>query len=142
MIRALLDTNVLVSAAIKPDGKPSQILQQAGARFELLCTEYILAELEDVLARPHIQKKYRELVSPERREQFLALLRGLADLVEVQTELSVVPDREDNVVLAGAVDGAADYLVTGDPHLLEVKEQLGCQVITPDTFLQLLTDEK
>jgi putative PIN family toxin of toxin-antitoxin system len=141
MIRALLDTNVLVSAAIKPDGKPAQILQQAGARFELLCTEFVLAELADVLTRPHIQKKYLELVVPERREQFTALVCSLAELVDVQGELSVVSDADDNPVLAEAVEGEADYLVTGDPHLLAIGALQTCRMVTPDAFLQLLLSE-
>ncbi len=56
-MRAVLDTNVLVSIAIMPAGKPGQIFQQAAVAFDLLCSEYILAELTDVLGRPHIQKR-------------------------------------------------------------------------------------
>jgi predicted nucleic acid-binding protein len=44
-MRVLLDTNVLVSTAIKPEGKPAQILQRAATSFELVCSEYILDEL-------------------------------------------------------------------------------------------------
>jgi integrase len=54
----LLDTNVLVSTAIKPAGKPAQIFQPAGIRYELVCTEHVLDELADELGRPHLQKNY------------------------------------------------------------------------------------
>jgi putative PIN family toxin of toxin-antitoxin system len=140
MIRALLDTNVLVSAAIKPQGKPAQILQLAAARYELLCTEFILNELADVLARPHLQKKYRDLVAPGRREQFAGLVRSLAEVIAVSSELRVVADADDNAVLAGALDGRADYLVSGDPHLLQHGVYRRCQIVTPDAFLQVLAD--
>jgi putative PIN family toxin of toxin-antitoxin system len=142
MIRALLDTNVLVSAAIKPEGKPAQILRQAAAQFELLCTEYVLAELAEVLTRPHLQQKFKDLVAPARREQFVALVRSLAEVIDVETKLRVVSDTDDNAVLAGAVDGEADFLITGDPHLMKVGEFRRCRVVTPDEFLHILTDER
>jgi uncharacterized protein len=142
MMRVLLDTNVLVSTAIKPEGKPGQIFRFAAARYDLLCTEAILAELADVLARPHLQKKYKDLVAPARREQFVNLVQALAEMVTVESRLEVVADPDDNLVLAGAIDGSADYLVTGDPHLLEIGEYQRCRIITPDEFLQLLSGEE
>jgi putative PIN family toxin of toxin-antitoxin system len=141
-MRALLDTNVLVSTAIKPEGKPARIFQRAGDRFELVCSEYILAELADVLARPHIQKHYKDLVAPERREQFLTLVRSLAVMVVIQTRLDVVSDEADNQVLASAVDGQADFLVSGDPHLLSLLRYAGCKIVSPDQFLVILQKEE
>ena len=137
-MRALLDTNVLVSTAIKPAGKPALIFQLAGVRFDLLTCERVLAELAEVLGRPHIQRKYKNLVTAQRREQFLAVVQSLATLVEARTKLSVASDPADNEVLAGAVDGQADFLVTGDPHLLVVKQYAGCKIVTPDQFLAVL----
>ena len=56
MIRAVLDTNVLVSAAIKKNGKPERILLASGERFTLVCSAYILEEVDRVLSRRHIHK--------------------------------------------------------------------------------------
>jgi uncharacterized protein len=140
-MRVLLDTNVLVSTAIKPEGKPAQIFQRAATSFELVCSEYILDELADVLVRAHIQKKYKDLVAPERREQFIARVRSLAVMVEVQTNLEVVSDKDDNRVLAGAVDGRTDFLVSGDPHLLALQHYEGCKIVSPDQFLEILQKE-
>ncbi len=137
-MRVLLDTNVLVSTAIKPAGKPAQIFRRAGIHYELLCSEFILEELDDVLARAHIQNKFKDLVTPERREQFMALVRSLAETVELHTTLDVVSDADDNQVLAGAVDGHADFLVTGDPHLLALSQMRECKIVTPDQFLRVL----
>jgi putative PIN family toxin of toxin-antitoxin system len=139
MIRVLLDTNVLVSTAIKPTGKPAQIFRQAAIGYELICTAYILEELADVLARPHIQKKFKELVAPARRAQFIALVESLAEMVEPQSRLEVVADADDNQILAGAVDGRADYLVTGDPHLLTVGQMGECKLVSPEQFLIVLS---
>ncbi len=141
-MRVLLDTNVLVSTVIKPEGKPAQIFQRAATGFELVCSEYILKELADVLIRPHIQKKYKNLVAPERRGQFITLVRSLAAMVEVQTTLDVVSDEDDNQVLAGAVDGRAEFLVTGDPHLLVLQQYRGCKIVNPAQFLAVLQKEE
>jgi predicted nucleic acid-binding protein len=59
-------------------------------------------------------------------------------MVEVQTALNVVADVEDNAVLAAAVDGRVDYLVTGDPHLLAHGQYEQCRIVTPDQFLEYL----
>lgn len=75
MIRAFLDANVLVSAAIKSEGKPAKILRRAATDFEWLASEYMLAEVARVLARPRLRKLYAELVTFERRMEFLDLER-------------------------------------------------------------------
>ena len=141
-MRVLMDTNVLVSTAIKPLGKPAQIFQRAATRFELLCSEYILEELAEVLVRPHLQKKYKDLLAPERRERFIALVRFLAVMVDAQTRLDMVSDEDDNKILAGAVDGRADFLVSGDPHLLKLRQYGGCKIVSPAQFLAILQAEE
>lgn len=138
-MRAVLDTNTLVSAVIVPKGKPAQIYEQATLRFDLVSSEFILHEVATVLPRPHIQKRYTALVTPKRQAQFLAHVRSLAMVVGVHTILHVVKeDNKDNQVLACALDGHADYLVTGDHHLLDVKTFRGIKIIEPSTFLDIL----
>ncbi len=65
-------------------------------------------------------------------------VRETARMVEVKTELSVVKDAKDNPILACAVDRNADYLVTGDPHLLQLRVYEEIQIVTPDEFLKIL----
>lgn len=139
MIRAVLDTNALVSAAVKPEGKPAQIFDRAGTRYELLCSDFIVQEVEGVLPRTHIQKKYTRLVTPRLQARFLADVRSLATMIGVHTTINMVEqDNKDNQVLACAVDGQADYLVTGDHHLLDIKTFRGIKVLTPAQFLDVL----
>ena len=139
MIRAVLDTNVLVSAVIRRDGKPSQIISRAVVEFSWLTSEYILAETAAVLTRKHIQARYGKWLTPEVQTRFLATARATVDLVDVQTRLTVVPDDiKDDPILACAVDGHADYLVTGDPDLLILREFRGIKIVTPNSFLQIL----
>lgn len=138
MMRVVLDTNVLVSAAIMPGGKSDQILRQASLKFELLTSEYILSELIRVLRRTHIQRKYRDRVTPKNQEEYFAALWAIAQLVETHTKLEVVADPKDDAVLACALDGQADYLVTGDPHLLALQKFRDIQIVTPAQFLKVL----
>lgn len=140
MIAAVLDTNALVSAVIKAGGVPAQILTLAEERFILLTSDYILKETKGVLARKHIQSKYRDRVTAKRREDFITEVRRSAVVVEVETKLSVLSkDVKDNPILACAVDGRANYVVTGDRHLLDLGTYEGIQIVTPARFLDVLT---
>jgi putative PIN family toxin of toxin-antitoxin system len=140
MIHAVLDTNVLVSAQIKAGGNPDRILRQGQAgKFELLTSEFILAELADVLGRRHIQRKYKSQVTASKRAHYLRAIRAIAGVVQVTTEVQAVPDDlEDNAILACGVDGQANYIVTGDDVLLELGTFQGIQIVTPAQFLQIL----
>lgn len=134
MMRAALDTNILVSALVKRQGTQYRIVSHANSRFVWLTSEFILKETTTVLSRPRIRKKYPEQTTITRQKRYLALVRRTAEIVKVKTELMTVSDATDNQVLACAVDGQADYLVTGDHHLLDVKTFRGIKVLTPAQF--------
>jgi putative PIN family toxin of toxin-antitoxin system len=139
MIRAVLDTNVLVSALIKPEGKPGRILRQVESGYELVLSEYILAELVEVLGRKHIQAKYRPQVTAENRTQYLKGLRATATIVRGGTDVAVeLGDQKDKAILSCAVEGQADYVVTGDPHLLRLGSLAEIRIVTPEEFLRIL----
>lgn len=142
MIAAVLDTNVLVSAAIKAGGIPAQIIAYSEEHFIWLTSEYILEEAGDVLARKHIQTRYRQRVTETRRNEFFTEVRRAAIVVEVKSVLSVSSDVKDDPVLASAVDGSANYLVTGDKGLLELGTYQEIQIVTPAEFLEILSKLK
>jgi len=138
-IRALLDANVLVSAAIRPGGKPDQILRRAVTEFVWLTSEYVLSELERALLYPRIQKKYRDLVIAENRAALFGLIRTQAEFVGRGHAIPATSrDINDDPVLAQAADGHADYLVTGDLDLLTLGAFEGIQIVTPEQFLKIL----
>ena len=142
MILAVLDVNVLVSAAIKRDGKPDQILRQAVVKFEWLTSEFIVAEVAEVCTRKHLQAKYRDQLTPKNRARYLAMIRNTAKMIETGQEIpSVLSDSEDNHILACALCGKADYLVSGDPHLLKLGTFEGIKMVTPAQFLEILESE-
>ena len=134
-MRAVLDPNVLVSAAISPAGPPRQILTAwIDERFELIASPALLDELAEVLARPKFQRFITAAVATE-------LIDGLAtDAVTVADPPEppgVAPDPDDDYLVALARVAGADYLVSGDRHLLGLTDP-DPPVLSPRQFLDLL----
>jgi putative PIN family toxin of toxin-antitoxin system len=136
MTRAVIDTDVLVSALINPRGTPAKVLSLwRDHRFVLLISESILDEVGRVLAQPRLQRRYG--LSPSRVTRLLRALRQFAVVVEGGPGIGgVVRDPEDQKFVDCAVAGRADYLVTGDDDLLSLGEHGGEQMISPAAFVQ------
>ena len=134
--RAVLDTNVLVSALISPGARSARLLLElrSGA-FELIVSPLLLAELREVLGRD----KFRRYVSEAEADAYVELIRteGVvrADPAPSPEPLSADPDDEFLIDLAR--DARADALVTGDAHLLELRAII--PAMTPAEFLETLT---
>jgi putative PIN family toxin of toxin-antitoxin system len=133
--RAVLDTNVLVSALISPGGPSAALLLElrAGA-FELVASPLLLAELDEVLGRA----KFHRWVSAAEASAYVGLIRREArvedDPPPAGAALSADPDDEYLIDLAR--DAQADALVTGDTHLLELRAVI--PALTPAEFLETL----
>jgi putative PIN family toxin of toxin-antitoxin system len=116
----ILDTGIYVSAAISPAGVARRVVQAGIAgRFDYVVCPMLLAELDDVLARPKIAR----LLPSGAAGRFVADIRGRARLEPdpVQPRQVTRDPRDDYLVaLASAVD--ADWLVTGDADLLDLGE--------------------
>ena len=137
-MRVVLDANVLISAVISPRGNPAQILRLwEREEFELVVSLPTLEELERVIHYPRIQERYN--LSEEDIEQFLQLIGASATVVESSVELTVIEkDRSDNRYLECALAAGASYIVTGDDHLLSLKEYRGVVILNSAGFLTLL----
>ena len=138
MMRVVLDANVLVSATLSPRGTPAQILNTWRAeQFNLVISEAILAELDQVFRYPKIAKRLRW--SEEQLQAFLDNLAAIAILTPGALTLTVITDDPpDNRYLECAVEGAADYLVSGDRLLLNLKTYQGVPILTPRAFLDIV----
>lgn len=139
-MRVVLDANVLVSAILTPGGEAEAIRKHVEDHFVLLVTCSLFAELERVLRYPRLQTRFPHL-SDEKVTAYVASLRERGEQVNVATQLSVASDPDDNHVLALAVDGQADYLVTRNtshfpPSYAQVK------VLSPDDFLKLVRQQE
>ena len=141
MMRVVLDANVLVSALISPKGSPATILSywQEG-KLAIVVSAAILQETDRVLRYPRIRERH---LSEEIVHRFLSLLRKGAIVVEPDEEVQVIErDPSDNSYLECAVAGRAQYLVSGDGHLLDLKEYRGIQILAPREFITLLKLEE
>lgn len=135
MIRAVLDANVLVSAAIGPLGAPADCLRaHAEGRFELIVSPALMRELREVMARPRL----RRYLEHEQAEQFAAELEQDAVMGEDPPEPpAVCRDPDDDYLLALARISEAHLLVTGDADLLATRTA-DLRIVTPRAFLSLL----
>lgn len=135
-MRVVLDANVLVSALISSAG-PSRAIVTAWVdeRFALIASPTLLDELHGVLDRP----RFRRRVTTATAHDFLDGLREDAEIVDDPPSLpGITPDPDDDYLIALAQATHADYLVSGDRHLLGLTDPEP-PVLTPRQFLDLLS---
>jgi putative PIN family toxin of toxin-antitoxin system len=134
MIRAVIDTNVLVSGLIKPDSPPGLILQALrDTKFVAVFSVDLLDELAAVLLYPRIRDKYG--IDRTAREAIFALIALRGELVTPAERFRVCRDPEDNHVLEAAITGKAEFIVTGDAVLLQLKAFRKIKIIPAREFL-------
>lgn len=138
MVRVVLDTNVIVSALLSPRGTPGRILERLlDGAFELILSPSLLEELKRSLGYPRVKRYLR--LSADEVETLLAQLETIGDPVQGVVELSAeLWDRKDLPVLAAAVEGRAEYVVTGDNDLLVLEQFEGIAIVPPKAFLEVL----
>ena len=132
-MRLVIDTNILVSALLARTSLPAHLvtLWREG-RFDLLTSADQLEELRRVTRYP----KIRERLAPSLAGRLINELRDIATVVDNLPDVTVSPDPDDNYLLAMAVAGAADFLVTGDKrHLLGIGQYAAARIVTVRDFL-------
>ncbi len=131
-IRAVFDTNIWVSA-LRKQGNPYRcvLLVALGVVVSVTCDE-LLDELRQVLL---VKFKFpQELV-----ERHIAAIRSLSEVVAITGQLKVVSDDpEDDKVVECAVVGKADYIVSGDKHLLALKQYGSIAIVKAAEFLKIV----
>ena len=130
-MRVVLDSSVLIAAAISRAGTSSAVLEDVIAHHELVISEYILAEVE---------RKLRDKLGFPVRDvrALLTLLRQAADIVTpVELPLTACRDAKDIPVLGTALSGKAAALITGDKDLLTLSSYEMTQIIGPSRFWAL-----
>ncbi|MBN1656967.1 MAG: putative toxin-antitoxin system toxin component, PIN family [Anaerolineae bacterium] len=137
-LRALLDTNVLVSGLIGRAGPPRELLDAwLDGCYILVTSLYQVQELNHVLSSPRIAERLA-VTGPE-LDTILATMLSQAEVVVAQLDLSgVTRDPKDDPLVAAAVLGEVDYLVSGDQDLLVLEEYEGVKVTTPGEFVEIL----
>ena len=134
--KVVLDTNIVVSAAICEDGNPAKV-------FEMLLleeitnhtTEQIIDEIKKVMARPKITKRLSMVevgFIVSNFERFSQKIKTKEVINEVKD------DPDDNKFIECAVAASADYIITGDEHLLKIKEFRGIRIVSCTEFLEIV----
>ena len=139
-VRAVIDTNLFVSGLFANQGYSYQLqeLWFSGA-FELAVSEQILKEIENTLLKPHIRK--RLFLEDGEQQSIIGLIREKATVISAdlyQTD-KITADPTDNKFLACALEVQADYIVSGDNHLLELKHFHGVQIVDAKAFVEKVT---
>ena len=132
-MRAVLDTNVLVSAFLFPGGSPEHVYRAAlEGMVQLVTSRPLLAELGRVLAGKFGWEEAQV-------EEAVAQVLRIGTVVRPRRAVSVVAaDPADDRVLEAALAGDAEVIVSGDRHLLALRSWQGIDVLDPRAFLDLL----
>jgi putative PIN family toxin of toxin-antitoxin system len=140
MLRVVLDTNVIVSGTISSSGPPYEVLEAWRHRkFALTTSPKILREVERVFSYPRIKDPYH--LDTKTIKAILARLNKYSVVTQGKLKFNEIKeDPPDNMFLACAKEGAADFIVTGDDHLLDLGAFQGTPIVTPRHFLEILKE--
>jgi putative PIN family toxin of toxin-antitoxin system len=137
VIAAVLDTNVIASAVLIRGRIEDRVLRAWFAgQYRLVLSVPILEEVRRVLEYPRIRS--RRWMSDEETVHLLERLAESSVLVEGKQRLRICRDPADDKFVVAAVEGKADYIVTGDTDLLDLGKYQDIEIVTPRQFLQAL----
>jgi uncharacterized protein len=139
MLKVVLDANIFVSAVLKPHSDLVKIFELVREdKIKLILAEDILSEIRAVLLYPKIKKRHSR--TPKEIEEFLnkasqasILAQGRIDTDEIRE------DPADNKYLSAALEAKADFIISGDHHLKDLKVFEGIRILDPSAFLVLMT---
>jgi len=128
--KVLLDTNILISA-LGWSGKPKVIFEKClHGELVLVTSPNQIEELRRVMDYPKFN------FTEEQKATFVSIILEIATMVEITGKVKVIiDDPDDNAILETAIVGNANYLISGDPHLLKLKEFARVKIITASEFL-------
>ncbi len=137
MLKIVLDTNIFISSLLSRSGRPATIIDawRAGRYLYLLVTSpSIISEIQRVLDAPRISKKYG--LGRDQIEKLIFLLKRDALVVPgISDAAGTIPeDPADEMFLSTALDAGADFIVSGDRHLLDLREYKGIPILTVHQF--------
>jgi putative PIN family toxin of toxin-antitoxin system len=130
-VAVVFDTNVLISAALAAQSKPSLAVRWAVENDVILASVATLSELSTRLERV----KFDRYVSRASRREFVTFINATVRIVSIRRPIQACRDPNDDKFLEVAVNAAADFIVTGDRDLLVLHPFEGIAIITPADFL-------
>ncbi len=130
----VIDTNVLISAALSPNGLPAKLVNYFVNNSRIIFSEETYEEFRSRLWRP----KFDPYISRERRQSLLLDFSNIADWVEINGELKLSRDPDDDKFLEVAIKANATLLVSGDRDLTDLKNVEGIPILTTTQCGQLI----
>jgi len=134
-MRLILDTNVVLSALLSPQGAPARLLDAwERKRFTLVTSAALVAEIRAVARRPFFRARLRASAV----DLIAAGLQDFSLYCEDLPSGPAAPDPKDSYLLAMIEASQAEFLVTGDKKLLSLKHHKAAQIVTPGAMIGLL----
>lgn len=132
MTKVVVDTNAIISAMGWKDSKPRKVIDGClYKKWNLVESMDLLKEFIGVIQRPKF-----DFISQEDKKEFLINLMNICVIVEPKKKLNVIEeDPDDNLVLECALESKADYIISGDGHLLKLKEYENIKIVSANDFL-------
>jgi putative PIN family toxin of toxin-antitoxin system len=141
MTRVVVDTNQIISAILSPEGKPATILKMVlNAELDLVLSPALLEEISLVLNYEKIRKLFiKRSVTPQQIKDALQKIVKTAIVVSGKTKVNRIDkDPSDNMLLSCALEGKADFIISGDHHLTDLVSFEGISIVNPDIFLKFM----
>jgi putative PIN family toxin of toxin-antitoxin system len=130
-LRFVIDTNILVSSILISSSKPDYALKKVRNIGNILLSETTFQELEEILYRP----KFDRYVSLITRIEFITKLKSESNLIKISEKITICRDPKDDKFLELAVNGQANFIITGDEDLLVLNPFRNIEIITVNEFL-------
>lgn len=133
-VKVVLDTNIVISASLGKEGNPAKIFELAiEGKLENFTSNALLEEVRGVFGR----EKISAIIAPENAKKFLGMYMEISTLIHPKHEHKLVlADHSDNKIVDCAMEAKAEYIITGDEHLLLLKGYKGIQILSPKSFLE------
>ena len=135
-MRVVVDTNILVSFAIRPSHDFERLFDYLAAHSITLVSEETIAELFAVLSR----ESFRPYIRRESAIDYVEWYAGISESVTVTEQVVTCRDPNDDKFLSLAVAGKSDCIISGDSDLLEMVAYRGIPIYRASEFLKLFTD--
>ena len=135
MLKVVIDTNVFISALYLPESRPAGVVLLARRRkIHNFISPQILKEVERII-------KKKLLWDNAKTQSAVRRIMNFSEEVQPQERLAIIADDPDNRILECAVAGQADFIISGDHHLLDLENYHGIKIVTPARFLELIGGE-
>lgn len=133
--KIVVDVNIIISALLFYNSKPRIVLDIVRQHHYFLMSENTLLELENVLNR----SKFNKYISLQERQEFFNQLKDQLTFISIKEKITECRDTKDNKYLELAVNGKAEYIITGDQDLLILNPFREINIIKPDDFLSKIS---